>query len=78
MSQVQVEQKRYQMPPQRGDHHRAFSHRRRHRAISSLLRKGLRRSHSEQGDGNAPGYIQIANTWLIVNVGGGPTPDKPR
>jgi predicted enzyme related to lactoylglutathione lyase len=24
-----------------------------------------------------PGYIQIANTWLIVNVGGGPTPDKP-
>lgn len=25
----------------------------------------------------APGYIQIANTWLIVNVGGGPTPDKP-
>jgi hypothetical protein len=21
----------------------------------------------------APGYIQIANTWLIVNVGGGPT-----
>jgi predicted enzyme related to lactoylglutathione lyase len=25
----------------------------------------------------APGYIQIANTWLLVNVGGGPTPDKP-
>jgi predicted enzyme related to lactoylglutathione lyase len=25
----------------------------------------------------APGYVQIANTWLIVNVGGGPTPDKP-
>ena len=25
----------------------------------------------------APGVIQIANTWLIVNVGGGPTPDKP-
>lgn len=21
--------------------------------------------------------IQLANTWLIVNVGGGPTPDKP-
>src|ERR1700679_647186 len=28
---------------------RAFSHRRRHRAIGSLLRKGLRRSHSEPG-----------------------------
>ena len=25
----------------------------------------------------APGYIQLANTWLIVNGGGGPTPDKP-
>jgi putative intracellular protease/amidase len=25
----------------------------------------------------APGYIQIANTWLLVNVGGGPTPDQP-
>ena len=25
----------------------------------------------------APGYVEIANTWLIVNVGGGPTPDKP-
>ena len=25
----------------------------------------------------ASGQIQIANIWLIVNVGGGPTPDKP-
>jgi hypothetical protein len=25
----------------------------------------------------ASGHIQIANTWLIVNVGVGPTPDKP-
>jgi lactoylglutathione lyase len=24
-----------------------------------------------------PTIIQIANTWLIVNVGGGPTDDKP-
>jgi predicted enzyme related to lactoylglutathione lyase len=30
------------------------------------------------GDSNgAPAYIQIVNTWRIVNVGGGPTPDKP-
>ena len=29
------------------------------------------------GDGNAPPYIKIANIWLILNVGGGPTPDKP-
>jgi predicted enzyme related to lactoylglutathione lyase len=25
----------------------------------------------------ASGHIQFSNTWLIVNVGGGPTPDKP-
>ena len=25
----------------------------------------------------ASGHIQLENTWLIVNVGGGPTPDKP-
>ena len=25
----------------------------------------------------ASGHIQLANTWLIVNSGGGPTPDKP-
>lgn len=26
---------------------------------------------------NDPAVIQIANTWLILNPGGGPTPDKP-
>ena len=31
-----------------------------------------------KGDSSgAPGYAKIANTWMIVNVGGGPTPDKP-
>ena len=59
-------------------HRRALSHRRRRRKIASILRKGLRRPHSEQRRQNgAPGYIQIANTWLLVNPGGGPTPDKP-
>ena len=59
-------------------HRHVFSHRRRHRPIGSILRNGLRRPHSEQRrHKGAPGYIQIANTWLIVNVGGGPTPEKP-
>ena len=31
-----------------------------------------------RGDGSgAPVCLQIANTWLLLNVGGGPTPDKP-
>lgn len=25
----------------------------------------------------APAYLKLANTWLILNLGGGPTPDKP-
>ena len=29
------------------------------------------------GDGKAPAYLQLANIWMILNVGGGPTPDKP-
>jgi predicted enzyme related to lactoylglutathione lyase len=33
-------------------------------------RRVLSRGDSE----GAPAYIQIANTWLLVNVGGGPTP----
>jgi hypothetical protein len=45
---------------------------------SSLKKREWRlikkQDHAHKG---APGYIQIANTWLIVNVGGGPTPDKP-
>ena len=48
MSQVQVDQKSYQMPPQDGFTVALFSYRRRRRQIGSLLRKGLRRSHSEQ------------------------------
>jgi catechol 2,3-dioxygenase-like lactoylglutathione lyase family enzyme len=24
-----------------------------------------------------PTYVQLANTWIIINVGGGPTDDKP-
>ncbi len=78
MSEVEVEQKRYQMPPQDGftiahfltvaDIDRSVEF---YAAVfgSRILSRG-----DEKG---APGYIQIANSWLIVNVGGGPTPDKP-
>lgn len=24
-----------------------------------------------------PSIVQLANSWIIINVGGGPTPDKP-
>jgi catechol 2,3-dioxygenase-like lactoylglutathione lyase family enzyme len=27
--------------------------------------------------GNGPNIVQLANSWIIINVGGGPTEDKP-
>ena len=29
------------------------------------------------GENGAPGIVQLENTWVIINVGGGPTDDKP-
>ena len=29
------------------------------------------------GENGAPGIVQFENTWVIINVGGGPTDDKP-
>jgi predicted enzyme related to lactoylglutathione lyase len=77
MDEVQVEQTSYQMPP-----HEGFT------VAHFLTVADLERSAEfyktvfggevvSMGDGNAPPYIKIANTWLIINVGGGPTPDKP-
>ena len=78
MNHVQVEQKTYQMPPQDGFTIAHFltvadverSLRFYERVFGSRI---LSRGDKE----GAPGYLQLANMWLIVNVGGGPTPDKP-
>ena len=78
MNQVQVEQKSYQMPPQDGFSVAHFL------TVADIERSarfyekvfGARILSTGDGKG-APGYIQLANIWLIVNVGGGPTPDKP-
>jgi predicted enzyme related to lactoylglutathione lyase len=79
MSQVQVEQKTYRMPPLEGftvahflvvaDIERSL------RFYEKVFGGHILSSGDKKG---APGYLQIANTWLIVNVGGGPTPDKPK
>src|ERR1700722_5620133 len=78
VSQVQVEQKSYQMPPQDGftvAHFLTVADIERSARFYEKVFGGriLSRGDSE----GAPGYVQIANTWLIVNVGGGPPPDKP-
>jgi catechol 2,3-dioxygenase-like lactoylglutathione lyase family enzyme len=77
MNAIQVEQKSYQMPPQDGF---SIAHFLTVADIERSLRfyeKVFGARILSHGDGDAPGYLQIANTWMIVNVGGGPTPDKP-
>jgi catechol 2,3-dioxygenase-like lactoylglutathione lyase family enzyme len=79
MSNVTVEQKSYEMPPRDGftvAHFLTVANVERSLRFYETVFGGrvLTRGNAE----GAPGYIQIANTWLIVNVGGGPTPDKPQ
>jgi catechol 2,3-dioxygenase-like lactoylglutathione lyase family enzyme len=78
MSNVQIDQKGYEMPPREGFTVAHF-------LIVADIDRSIRFYETvfggrilSRGDGKgAPGYVQIANTWLLVNVGGGPTPDKP-
>jgi catechol 2,3-dioxygenase-like lactoylglutathione lyase family enzyme len=75
---VQVEQKSYEMPPRDGFTVTYFI------TVADIDRSARyyekvfgARVLSLGDTKGASGHIQIANTWLIVNVGGGPTPDKP-
>jgi predicted enzyme related to lactoylglutathione lyase len=78
MSGVQVEHKTYEMPPKEGFSVAHFL------TVTDINRsldfyeKVFGAEILSRGDeGGAPGYLRIANSWMIVNVGGGPTPDKP-
>jgi predicted enzyme related to lactoylglutathione lyase len=78
MSEPPVEQEKFQMPPEHGftvAHFLTVADIERSARFYETVFGGRILSRGD-ADG-APGYIQIANIWLIVNVGGGPTPDKP-
>jgi predicted enzyme related to lactoylglutathione lyase len=78
MSSVRIEQKSYEMPPRDGftvTHFITVADIDRSAAFYEKVFGG--RILSRGDTKGASGHIQIANTWLIVNVGGGPTPDKP-
>src|SRR6516165_4458570 len=78
MNSVQIEQKSYEMPPREGftvAHFLTVADIDRSARFYERVFGG--RILSRGDNKGAPAYIQIANTWLIVNVGGGPTPDKP-
>jgi predicted enzyme related to lactoylglutathione lyase len=78
MNKIQVEQKSYEMPPLEGftvAHFLTVADIGRSARFYETVFDG--RVLSTGDSSGAPAYIQIANTWLLVNVGGGPTPDKP-
>jgi catechol 2,3-dioxygenase-like lactoylglutathione lyase family enzyme len=77
MSSVQIERKNYEMPPKEGISITIFLTVADIQRSARYYEKVFGARILSLGDGNAPGYVQIANTWLILNVGGGPTPDKP-
>jgi len=74
---IQIEQKSYEMPPREGISIAHFL------TVADIDRslnyyeKVFGARILSRGDGNAPGYLQLANIWMIMNLGGGPTPDKP-
>ena len=78
MSGVQIEQNSYEMPPRDGFTITLFITVADINRSADFYEKVFGGRILSRGDSKgASGHIQIANTWLIVNVGGGPTPDKP-
>src|SRR6201992_975163 len=78
MNEVQVGQKNYEMPPRDGFTRPHFITVADIERSARFYEKVFGSRILSRGDSKgAPGYIQIANTWLLINVGGGPTPDKP-
>jgi putative intracellular protease/amidase/catechol 2,3-dioxygenase-like lactoylglutathione lyase family enzyme len=74
---VQIGQRSYEMPPREGISVAHFL------TVADVERSARYYERVfgarilTMGDGNAPPYLQLANIWMILNVGGGPTSDKP-
>src|SRR5690349_23556444 len=78
MSSVKIEQKSYEMPPREGISIAHFLTVADVERSARYYEKVFGARILTMGDGNAPPYLQLANIWMILNVGGGPTPDKPK
>jgi catechol 2,3-dioxygenase-like lactoylglutathione lyase family enzyme len=75
MNEVQVEQKSYEMPRRDGFFLTVGDVDRSTRFYERVFGARI----LSKGDSNGlPGYIQIANTWLVVNVGAGRPPRSRR
>jgi hypothetical protein len=77
MNTVQIEQKSYEMPPKEGISVAQFLTVADIERSARYYEKVFGARILTLGDGNAPAYLLLANIWMILNVGGGPTPDKP-
>jgi len=77
MDAIHVEQKSYEMPPREGISIAHFLTVADVERSARYYEKVFGARILSLGDGNAPAYLQLANIWMILNVGGGPTPDKP-
>jgi predicted enzyme related to lactoylglutathione lyase len=77
MTQMQNDEKTYYMPPRDGISIAHFLTVTDIERSARYYEKVFGAQILSLGDGNAPGYLQLANFWMILNVGGGPTPDKP-
>ena len=75
---VRVEQKSFGMPPREGFTITLFITVADIDRSADFYEKVFGGRVLSRGDSKgASGHILIANTWLIVNVGGGPTPHNP-
>ena len=74
MSSVQIEQKSYEMPPREGISIAHFLTVADIERSARYYEKVFGARILSLGDGNAPGYLQLANIWMILNVGGRPRP----
>src|ERR1700739_4363635 len=77
MSSVQIERKSDEMPPREGISIAHFLTVNEIERSARYYEKVFDARILSLGDGNAPGDLQLANLWMILNVRGGPTPDKP-
>jgi predicted enzyme related to lactoylglutathione lyase len=78
MNSVEIEKQNFEMPPREGFTIAYFLTVADVGRSADFYKTVFGGRILSRGDSNgAPGYIQIANAWLIVNIGGGPTPEKP-
>ena len=78
MNAVQVDQKSYEMPPREGISIAQFLTVADIERSARYYEKVFGARILSLGDGNAPGYLQLANIWMILNVGAGRPPISRR